>query len=573
MHRFSIFVFVVSSIFVFAQEPPMAEVDTSFTGETDSKRLLFEERLFAAFTARATENTNKQIAKLREALAVYDDEAIVHYELSKVLADEGDIEEALHHAYKAAELEQDNIWVLRHFSNMLRMNEMWEDRIIVLEELWRLDSEKLRYELEISESLAALGSYRKAIKALNAIEKDYGIIPDLAERKKNIWLAANKPKRAERELKKLVKAYPDVPEFWGVLAIFYRANNKEKKAIEAFQTLLEFSPNDPRAHFNLAEIYRAQGDAAMFMHHLKRGMRSPDVEEGVRLEVILSTINESFRSPELRESLEDMLDYAQKFHPNSAKIQTLRGDYFIAINDMDRGLQAYQRAVALEGGQKKEIYLQLLRIHLERGDYDDVVRYGIDALAKYPNQNQLHLLTGIGLLETKKDSAAAVLLEEGLDITFGNPQLKSEFHRLLGEAHHRANNHNESDKFFDLYLKDNPNDALTLNNYAYYLSLRGERLDTALVMTKTSNDLSKNNPTYLDTWAWVLFAKGDYKEARNILERALDLLDGVYDPEILDHYGDILNALGERTKAIKQWQKAIELGGNKDDIQPKIDQK
>lgn len=119
MHRFSIFVFVVSSIFVFAQEPPMAEVDTSFTGETDSKRLLFEERLFAAFTARATENTNKQIAKLREALAVYDDEAIVHYELSKVLADEGDIEEALHHAYKAAELEQDNIWVLRHFSNML----------------------------------------------------------------------------------------------------------------------------------------------------------------------------------------------------------------------------------------------------------------------------------------------------------------------------------------------------------------------------------------------------------------------------------------------------------------------
>ncbi len=574
MRRFSIFVFVFCGVLAFAQDPPLpTETDSAFGGEVESKRLLFEERLFAAFTARATENPNKQIKKLREALEVFDDESIVHYELSKVLADEGEIEEALHHAYKAAELEQDNVWILRHFSNMLRMNEMWEDRIIVLEELRNIDSERLRYDLEISECLAALGLYKKAIKALNAIEKEHGIVPDLAERKKNIWLAANKPRRAERELKKLVKAYPNVPEFWGVLANFYRANNKDTKAIEAFNTLLDFSPDDPRAHFNLAEIYRSQGDASKFMHHLKSGMRSPDVEESVRLDVIISTINESFRSPELKESLEDMLDYAEKFHPNSAKVHTLRADYYMAIDDLERGLKSYQRAVTLEDGQRKEVYLQIIRILLERREYDDAVRYGLDALAMYPNQNEIHLLTGVGLLETKKDSAAAAVLKDGLDITFGNPQLKSEFHRLLAEAHHRAENHEESDYYFDLYLKENPGDALTLNNYAFYLSLRGERLDEALRMSKLSNDISTNNPTYLDTWAWVLFARGEYKEARNIIERAMDLMDGSYDPEILDHYGDILNALGETSKAIVQWKKAIELGGDKDEIQPKIDQK
>lgn len=573
MHKLvAVFLLLICG-FLNAQEPPLNEVDTTFRGDTDSKRLLFEERLFAAFTARATENPNKQIAKLREALEVYDDESIVHYELSKVLAEEGELEEALHHAYRAADLEQDNVWILRHFSTLLRMNEMWEDRIVVLEELLRLEPNELKYELEISESLAALGEYRKAIKALNAIEKEYGIIPDLAERKKNIWLAANKPRRAERELKRLVKAYPEIPEFWGVLANFYLANNKESKAIDAFHTLLEHSPKDPRAHFNLAELYRNNHESTKFMHHLKQGMRSPDVEENIRLEVIISTINASFDAPELKDNLEDMLKYAEKFHPNSAIIHTLRGDYFMAINDIDRSLNAYQRALQLEGGQRKEVYMQLLRIHLERSEYDDVVQYGMDALEQYPNQNELHLITGIGLMETKKDSAAAAVLQKGLDITFGNLELKSEFQRLLAEAHHRAENHRESDRFFDQYLQANPKDALTLNNYAYYLAVREDHLDRALEMTITSNELSVNNPTYLDTWAWVLYKKGEYKNARNILERAIDLMDGVEDSEVFDHYGDILHALGENSKAIEYWKRAIDLGGNEDEIQPKIDNK
>ncbi len=568
---FTVF-FLAFAAIGFAQNPPVTLADTSRDGREDSKRLLFEDRLFDAFTARATENPQKQIKKLREALDVYDDEAIVHFELSKVLTEEGDVDEALHHAYKAVELEPSNIWMLRHFSTLLRMNEMWEDRIVVLEELKRLDDNDLEYDLKISESQAALGNYKKAIKTLNRIEKSYGVIPDLAERKKNIWLAANKPKKAERELKKLVKAYPDVPQFWGVLANFYRANNKSDKAIDAFEMLLEYEPGEPRAHFNLAEIYRQKNDIEAFMYHLREGMRSPDVEEDVRLDVILSTINASTRAPELKSNIEDMLLYAEKFHPNSPKIQALYGDYYISIQDVDKALKSYKRALELEGGRKKEVYMQILRIHLERLDFEELAQFGKEAVTYYPNQNQFHYFAGVGLMETGQDSMATVILQEGLDITFGNLELKNEFHRLLGEANHRAGFYEASDHHFDAYLKNNPKDALTLNNYAYYLSVRGEKLDKALEMTVKSNNISVNNPVYLDTWAWVLFKKGEFKEARNILERVVDL-GGADDPEVREHYGDILNALGEKDKAVVEWKKAIEFGGNEDELQKKIDQK
>ncbi|MCH8546001.1 MAG: tetratricopeptide repeat protein [Cryomorphaceae bacterium] len=564
--------FLSITTFVFAQEPPVAMVDSNRDGREDSKRLLFEDRLFDAFTARATENPQKQIKKLREALEIFDDEAIVHYELSKVLSEEGELDEALHHAFKAVEFDPTNVWMLRHFSTMLRMNEMWEDRIVILEELKRIDDNDLEYDLKISESQAALGAYKKAIKTLNQIEKSYGVIPDLAERKKNIWLAANKPKKAERELKKLVKAYPDVPQFWGVLANFYRANNKPDKAISAFETLLEYEPDDSRAHFNLAEMHRQNNNIDAFMFHLREGMRSPDVEEDVRLDVIMSTINASLRAPELRSNIEDMLTYAEKFHPNSPKVHALRGDYFISVQDIENGLKSYKRALELEGGRKKEIYQQVLRIHLEKMDFEALAQYGKEAVTYYPNQNQFHYFAGIGLMETSQDSMASVILQEGLDITYGNPELKNEFHRLLGETNHRAGFHEASDQHFDAYLKNNPKDALTLNNYAYYLSVRGEKLDKALEMTVKSNNISVNNPVYLDTWAWVLYKMGEFKEARNILERVVDL-GGADDPEVREHFGDILHALGEKDKAVVEWKKAIELGGDKDELQKKIDQK
>ncbi|MCC5918282.1 MAG: tetratricopeptide repeat protein [Cryomorphaceae bacterium] len=533
------------------------------------REIMFQEALFAAMAAKATENPKKQIEKLRTAMDLRDDVPVVYYELSKVLFEEGEGEEALHYAYKAAELDPENYWIVKHFSNMLAAAEMFDDLLIVLEELKYMTEDDLTYDLKISEVYAAQGQYKKAIKKLNQIEKASGIVPDLAERKKNIWLAANKPKKARKELEKLVKTYPNVPEFWGALANFHRANDNSKEAVRAYEKLLELRPDEPRAHFGLAEVYRANNQTDKFLHHLNIAMRSEDVDEGVRLEVIMSLINASMRASHLRKDIREMLENAEEFHPNSHRILGLKGDFHMAMGEVSKAVEAYEKAVALPDGKDKNVYTNIVRIHLEKDNHERAVQYGMEALEIFPNQNELHLFTGIALMENKQDSLAAEILLQGYEITFGNPDFKNEFRRLLGEAYQRAGMAAESDIYFNEYLKENPDDELTLNNYAYYLALRNERLEDALIMTEKSNQLSKNNPTYLDTWAWVLYQKGDYKKAREIIERAIEL-DGGLDPEVRDHYGDILIKLGKKDLAIVQWKKAIELGGDVESIQPKI---
>lgn len=562
MQKLICFAFLIS-IF-----PAWGQPDSS--GIQERRELLVQELFFEALGARATENPQKQIEKLKKALEIDGEIATIHYELSKVYLDDEKMEEALFHGFKALELDPDNDWILLHYEKILLGLEMWEDLLVIQSELMNRSTDPILYFLRISETHAAMGNYRKAINELNRLQKQSPrIIPDLAERKKNIWLAANKPKKAEKEILRLVKAYPEAAEYWGALGNFYRANNNTRKAKNAFQKLLEIDPEEHRAHFALAYIYQKESKLDAFFFHLTQAMKSENVGEKDRIDVLLSLIRAGAQHEEIQKKIKEMLSYAERYHPESAGILMLSGDFYANIADLPEALDRYLQASELSSGKKAEVFRQIIGIQLELRKIDEAAITAKTILELFPNQNDLLYLSGIAFLENKNDSLANRSLKAGYDITFGQLELKNEFRRLLGEVNHRLKNHEESDAYFDAYLKTNSQDEITLNNYAYYLAQRKEKLDLALEMTTKSNNLSPNNPTYLDTYAWVLYQRGDHKKALEVIEKAIEL-GGSEDADIQEHLGDILRALGKNERAKKAYQKAIELGGEKESIELKM---
>ena len=116
-------------------------------------------------------------------------------------------------------------------------------------------------------------------------------------------------------------------------------------------------------------------------------------------------------------------------------------------------------------------------------------------------------------------------------------------------------------KMYDEVLKINPNDVLVLNNYSYFLALRGERLEEAEEMISRAVSLNPNNGTFLDTYAWVLFKRKNYSLAKFYIRSAIEdeqSVSGV----LYEHYGDILYMNGEKEEAVKMWQKAMQVGGD-----------
>ena len=113
-------------------------------------------------------------------------------------------------------------------------------------------------------------------------------------------------------------------------------------------------------------------------------------------------------------------------------------------------------------------------------------------------------------------------------------------------------------KAYDHSLRYDPDNAMVLNNYAYFLSLEGR-------------ELTDNNPTYLDTHDWVLFKLGRTAEAKKVMQQAI-ALDGQESAALLVHYGDILHAMGEQFMAEIYWRKGLEKGYDADQITRRMEQ-
>jgi Tfp pilus assembly protein PilF len=143
---------------------------------------------------------------------------------------------------------------------------------------------------------------------------------------------------------------------------------------------------------------------------------------------------------------------------------------------------------------------------------------------------------------------------------------------LLGDAYNSTKEYAKSDSSFEQALRIMPTDATTLNNYAYYLSLRKERLNDAEKMSKKSLELQPNSKSFLDTYGWILFQQGNYQDAKKYIEKAISI-DDEDNGTLYDHLGDVYYKLNHTEKALEYWLKAKQAGENSPTLLKKINDK
>jgi Tfp pilus assembly protein PilF len=178
-------------------------------------------------------------------------------------------------------------------------------------------------------------------------------------------------------------------------------------------------------------------------------------------------------------------------------------------------------------------------------------------------------LGGVALLQGKQHDKSIELLRAGAKVVYGNTQLEAQFYASLGDAYNAISKHEESDLSYDRSLRLNPDNALVLNNYSYYLSLRKANLEKAEEMSRKSLRLEPQNPSYLDTYGWILYQLGKYTDAKKYMNDAIAATQGE-NGTLLEHMGDILYKLGEKEQALKLWLRAKAAGATSDFIDRKI---
>ena len=109
---------------------------------------------------------------------------------------------------------------------------------------------------------------------------------------------------------------------------------------------------------------------------------------------------------------------------------------------------------------------------------------------------------------------------------------------------------------------------MAMNNWAYHNAEKGIDLDAAELYASIACAGTPDDPTVIDTYAWVLFKKKEYDKAKSEINRALKLLgvlpgeegenktDRELSSEIFDHAGDIYFMCGQIDRAVEFWKQA-----------------
>jgi Tfp pilus assembly protein PilF len=199
-----------------------------------------------------------------------------------------------------------------------------------------------------------------------------------------------------------------------------------------------------------------------------------------------------------------------------------------------------------------------LLLYSEIKDWDKLMTKGEECATKFNRSFIAKVLYASAAMEKSKYNIAEEELRKSKILAGGDTDKIVQVLVMNADLFYRRKEFLKSFETFKEAMKIRPDDAMILNNYAYYLAEQGRELKEAEKMAKYVIEKEKGNTTYLDTYAWVLYKRGRYKDAEKILENIIST-GNKEDAEWYEHLGYIMKAQKQCDKAIEFWKKAYKL--------------
>ena len=542
----------------------------STTELSDTKRAEYNYALTEATKQKLFGNFNQAVILYLNCLSVNQNSDIANYQLGNIYLMAGDHQKALQYTKKANEIKSDNYWYMVQLAQLYLLNNNLDSARIVFEDIVELWPHKIEISYELARIYNETGKYDRAMEILDEIENEFGISDPVSMLKEQIFVKNEEYKKAEEELIKLLEVLPGEIKYLGILAELYSTMGDYGKAEETYQEIFKIEPENGLAQLSYAEFLREQNKYDEVFVILEEAFRNETILVDHKLQVLIEYLQNEQDAKRFNTELGRLIDVLIEMYPDNYKVTTIHADYLVKNEKFNEALNEYEKVLAVEKSNYF-IWEQAIFINSFLGDYEQVYAKTNEAIKHFPDKAVLYLFNGNALMQKQKHSVAIPVLLKGISKVKNNNSLLVQFYSYLAESYHYNQQHSESDSIFERAILLDQQNMLILNNYSYYLAIRKENLDKARKMSKKTLQKEPGNPTYLDTYAWVLFSDGDHAKAKEYIEKAIQS-GGGNDPEILEHYGDILLASGETEQAVRVWKLSMDNGNTTNGIRRKIDQ-
>ncbi len=410
-----------------------------------------------------------------------------------------------------------------------------------------------------------------AISILDSAEMRSGKSSYLSSLKRELLLATDQRERAIEEARELTILDSEDVENRVILAQLYLATKQDSLALKEFEVAMTLDPTSAPLLATVAQFHAERENYAAYFSIVSRiyNLEAESLESKIGTFKRI-TSDRSFYGRNIL-FIEALAAQLYSLYPTEREVVDLYANHLIAAGELDKALDLYKKHAA-ERPATYDYYNMVIDIESYKQRVDSVELYATRAIELFPDRHELRFSMANIYSYTKRYDEAIASYREILKVTpEASDSLRGSIHGYIGDIYHQKSLQERSGsskakaqmrrayKSYDTSLKIYPANPLVLNNYAYFLSLDKRDLSHALDMAGRAIALVEGNPTYLDTYAWVLFELGRYEEAKKIMRQVI-ALDTTQSAEIQFHYAEILAALGESFMAEVYYDKALKLG-------------
>ena len=532
-------------------------------------------KLDVAFTDGIIQKTQgnypEAVGHFKKCLDIYPNHAASLYEIAFISNGIGKSTDAIPYAQKAASLDPNNEWYKMLLAKCYMESGRFDEASQTMDALIKINPDKIDYYFLKANSLLQANKLKEALLVYDKIETLIGITEDIILQKERIYLAQKQFDKAVIEAQRLINSNPQELKYYRMLADLYQQNDKQDKALEVFNKIFSIDPNDAEAHLMLADYYEKRADDKNAFLHVKKAFENPSYDIDEKMKILLNYFNIPEKFKEEREESDTLINILIRVHPQDAKTYSIQGDFLSRDAKYKEARDAFRKAIELDKN-RYPIWQQVMAIDEQLGDFDAMESESKQAIELFPSEPYAYMFNASAHYQKKNYQAAIDAVNSGKDYVVGDKKLLSNFYSIMGDCYNSLKDYAQSDKNFEKSLNLDPDNANVMNNWAYYLSVRNEDLDKAEKMGRKANQLVKDNASYEDTYAWILYKQKNYDEAKRWQEKALQHSNDK-NGTLLEHYGDIIYQLGQTDNALEYWQKAKATGTHSDLLDKKISDK
>lgn len=420
----------------------------------------------------------------------------------------------------------------------------------------------------------ATRDYDRAIETVGRMEKVDGESEDLMFLRMQLYDQRGDTKNSYRTLVSVVEAHPYEPNYKVMLGNWLMQHGRKDEAFARFNDALKLDPQNAFTLNSLYDYYNSVGDQMSAGRLRDQILLSPQTDAQTRSKMLVNFINSSEKQHSADSvAVLELINRTMAAAPRDADVSNIKAVYMRLKQMPADSVDAAYRHTLSFAPDNAEARFSLIQDYWKKNDWKNVEQLSREGTQYNPDDLTFYYALGMACMQTGRDDEALRAFRRGLDeVNYKSDQnIVSDMYALSGDILYGKGQPDQAFASYDSCLQWKDDNMGALNNYAYYLSEQKRDLKRAERMSLKTIEAEPTNPTYLDTYAWILCLEQRYDEAKAYIDRALENdSDSLPSHVIVEHAGDIYCLSGDTARAVELWQKAIDCGGDKAVLSRKI---